>query len=715
MKSLESERRKIDQEVEYISLALRVRDGVEKAASAMNGRRYADAASNVRDVNAILKNPQGGKVMEIAGESVIKTHQRTEEVLKRGISVAYESAVQHSDLASLSELTPLLGMVDMADFGVRLYLNYSKTQLEKEMNLDAAPAPLEEELEVEEGMSRAAMRRKAEEEARRQQNQTTPQKLAKIYNAGVTYLRHHLPMVAYSLGEADGDAALVQLVNVEVESRVVDILRDSVARQELALTVRRADHVAAKIEERYTAGGEGLNVEDSALGNILMGLGGDTLGGVSVDISKKRHASLQNDCGFVLEVGNLGDVDAALEEWALMLQHTESYDRFLRHAVDEVTKARKIRSDQKRERKRQIKEAEAAKKRDADETVIASPRESLSGFGSSDNIQEENGPLPAIEIMPAHTQLNEIAAEIGGYYSSLERCLLLAGMQRAFISSHFPDDKTFAAVATNSSYGAGSKALQTTLVEECLYAARRSTLRAFATGHTGTASAAANACVDVLGRILLEVLAHRAMIGASLLKPGEGLVAGQHGLGQAALSFAKSTAGKGFRGVQGAAALAGASKGIIGDEETEEALKLRIMLGCARACANLNDLEIVADYTKKLEGHFLKEIDAGYPRGHETEQLRMCIKGLDAVVDLFLQASKRSIEHLLSTFLPRVRQIVNDAVGHEGGSTTATASNFLGSPVLSGPATTASTCLNYDLDDKAFELTQIGEGYMGHM
>jgi len=716
MKSLESERRKIDQEVEYISLALRVRDGVEKAASAMNGRRYADAASNVRDVNAILKTPQGSKVMEIAGESVIKTHQRTEEVLKRGISVAYESAVQHSDLASLSELTPLLGMVDMADLGVRLYLKYSKTQLEKEMNLDVRPAPLEEELKVEEGMSRAAMRRRAEEEARRQQNQTTPQKLAKIYNAGVTYLRHHLPMVAYSLGEADGDAALVQLVNVEVESRVVDLLRASVAEKELALTVRRADHVAAKIEERYTTGGEGLGAEDSALGNILMGLGADTtLGSVSVDISKKRLASLKNDCGFALEVGNLGDVDAALEEWALMLQHTESYERFLRHAVDEVTKARKLRFQQKREAKRHMKEAEEAKKHDADETIIASPRKSLSGSGSRDNIQEDNDSLPALEIMPAHTQLNEIAAEIGGYYSSLERCLLLAGMQRAFISSHFPDDKTFTAVSTNSSYGAGSKALQTTLVEECLYAARRSTLRAFATGHTGTASAAANACVDVLGRILLEVLSHRAEIGSSLLKPGEGLVAGQHGLGQAALSFAKSTAGKGFRGVQGAAALAGASKGIVGDEETEEALKTRTMLGCARACANLNDLEIVADYTKKLEDHFLKEIDAGYPRGHETEQLRMCIKGLDVVVDSFMQASKRSIEHLLSTLLPRVRQIVNDAVGHEGGTTTTAASNFLGSPVLSVPTTAASTCLNYDLDDKAFELTQISEGYMGHM
>jgi hypothetical protein len=120
-----------------------------------------------------------------------------------------------------------------------------------------------------------------------------------------------------------------------------------------------------------------------------------------------------------------------------------------------------------------------------------------------------------IEVLPPHTALNEVASEIGGYYVSLERCLLMAGMQRAFIQANFPDDMSYtpavvvgmmignttSAAVSNTYYsssmggGAGSRALQTNLVEECLFAARRSTLRAFATGHTGTASAAANICV----------------------------------------------------------------------------------------------------------------------------------------------------------------------------------------------------------------------------
>ena len=212
------------------------------------------------------------------------------------------------------------------------------------------------------------------------------------------------------------------------------------------------------------------------------------------------------------------------------------------------------------------------------------------------------------------------------------------------------------------------------------------------------------------------MLSHRAELGSSLLKPGDGLLAGQHGLGQAALSFAKSTAGKGLRGVQGAAVRAGASKGLVGDEETAAALRMRTMIGVARAAANFNDLEVVADYTKRLETHFLKEIDADYPRGHDTEQLKMCIKGLGGVVESFSQTSDRSMERLVSAIMPRVRQIVNDAVGQEGGGTTATASNFLGSPVLTGGATSvAMNHLDYNLDDQAFELAQISESCMSRM
>ena len=48
-----------------------------------------------------------------------------------------------------------------------------------------------------------------------------------------------------------------------------------------------------------------------------------------------------------------------------------------------------------------------------------------------------------IEVLTPHTALNEVASEIGGYYVSLERCLLMAGMQRAFIQANFPDDISY--------------------------------------------------------------------------------------------------------------------------------------------------------------------------------------------------------------------------------------------------------------------------------
>ena len=54
-------------------------------------------------------------------------------------------------------------------------------------------------------------------------------------------------MVAYALGEADGDAALVQLVHVEAEKRAVDIMRDYMSEKQLNLTVNPPLH-------RYASG-----------------------------------------------------------------------------------------------------------------------------------------------------------------------------------------------------------------------------------------------------------------------------------------------------------------------------------------------------------------------------------------------------------------------------------------------------------------------------
>lgn len=712
MRQLESHRQRLDDEATDIDHALRIREGCQRGGDSLMGRRYADAARAVSDVNLILKECTKN-ALQLAGDEALEAHSKTKEVTKRAIGERYETAVAHGDVAQLSELTPLLGMLDMGELGVRLYLQYSQSVLSKEMSLDVEEVTVDmANVERAEGMSRAAMRRRAEEEQQLRRNMSVPMKLARIYNAAVTHLRHHLPMVAYALGEADGDAALVQLVHVEAEKRAVDIMRDYMSERQLNLTVRRADSVGKKIEDRYIGGGFSVRDDEINIANVLgfagdaLGSGGGGGGGGTVDIATKRAAAQRDDCGFQIEVGNLADVDAALEEWALVMQHTESYERFIRHAVNEVIKARKLRREQQLEEKNRLKELEEAKNHDHGSELSRTKKSGANDDADADQHQEK------VEILPPHTALNEVAAEIGGSYSALERSLLLAGMQRAFIHANYPDDSTFSPVvlggSSHSMYGAGSRALQTNLVEECLFAARRSTLRAFATGHTGTASAAANGCVDILGRLLLDVLVRRAELGVSLLKPGEGLLDGQSGLGQAALSFAKSTAGKGLRGVHGAAGRTGHR---VGDDE----LRMKTMLGVARAAANFNDLEVVADYTKRLEGNFLKEIDSGFPRGHDTEQLRMCIKGLGGVVESFTQASGRSMEQLISTLLPQVRQIVGDAVGQESGGTSAAASNFLGSPVLAGGATAAPSALNYELDDEAFELSQISEGFVVRM
>jgi len=131
----------------------------------------------------------------------------------------------------------------------------------------------------------------------------------------------------------------------------------------------------------------------------------------------------------------------------------------------------------------------------------------------------------------------------------------------------------------------------------------------------------------------------------------------------------------------------------------------------ARACAAYNDLEVAMDYTKTLEQQFLDEIDTSYPPDNTmTEQLRMCIKSLSPVTESFKVASNRSIESLVNHILAKVRNIVNDAVGQD-----ATGTSFMSSSVMGGTATAPTIRMNYNLDDDAYEMAQVSEGYMGRL
>jgi len=724
MRQLEDQRYVYETEATDVSNALKLREYSNLASSALSAQRYKEAALNVQSFRNILSS---NRAKEWAGKSTLRQFARTEDVLQRVIMEKYEQAVGRGDLNGLSELTPLLGTLHLASDGVALYLKYSRDALFQAMEVQPVKSVENNSDLATEGQGKRLTRRQQQELQQQQQQQMALaeenkicSRLARIFNAGVTHLRHHLPMVASSLGDADGDAALVQLVYLEVEKRANQYWKEFANDKKLSSLESKASRVTTRIEEKYV-NGLGMNMdEEEENDDVLEGEGmlgnsnshNSSSGNLSSGLTLSYYDDEENDCGFNAALGSLADLDQVMDETALALQHTESYERFIRHAVDQVIKARELRMIKKRNEQKWKQEQLLDKDRDDNKNNDENPVEEV-----EEKMDYEEA---AIKILPTHTELNETVAEIGGYYSGLERSLLLASMQRAFLSAETSADSDPGKYSPmgimvesvpgdnrngiSSSQSLARNPLQTSVVEECLYAAQRSTMRAFATGHSGTACAAANFCSDSLGRVLLEVLIRRAEDSTASLKPGEGLLEGNGGLGQAALSVINS----------------GQKRLKMAGKKTEEKntdldsveMKRKIYVGIAHACAHYNDMEVAAAYTQRLENQFLEEIDSTFPPGNMTEQLRMCVKSLTPVHESFQNASKRCIEQLVIQILPRVRSITNDAVGQEGTATT----SFMKTSVIGRDAGNASTVkMNYDLDDEAYELSQISEGYMNKM
>lgn len=662
----------------------------------MGAQLYADAARAVNEYGSVNASK---RAIVIAGPHAVRAHDRTVDVLQRTILERFENAVQTGDLKELSNLTPLLGLLNMADKGVGLYLKFAQENLSIVMNAgleqdeQVENAQKMEQAEIDAGMviSRAEARRREGKEV-----VTACTKLAKIYNAAVTFLRHHLPMVAYSLGQAEGDAALVQLIHAEVERRATDVIRQYIIVKKLSKLGMRSSGVANAIEEKYLSG-DGMQYDQKDLFDLDSSItSGGNIGSTTED--KKNVLELMDDCGFKADLGSFVHVNASLDELALLLQHTESYERFIRHAVDEVNKARKLRKEQMwKERKAKWMQELENEGKDVTIEEAAKFDEQMKQFDKNQRVQD---------VLPHQTQLNDIVVETGGYYSGLERTFLLGSLQRALQSVNISDNRSYSPITilppNRPLNAAGCNALQTSVVEECLYAAQRSTLRAFATGQSATASAASNFCADILGRFLLEVLVHRADSGTLMLKPGDGLLPGQSGLGQAALTM-MSSAQKGLSKAT--------TKGlIVGNSQAEERVlvRQRIQEGIAMSCAKLNDLEVAIDYTMRLEKKLLQEVSTTFPPGKkETEQLNACIKSLAGAQESFQSASNEAIDHLASTLMPRVRSIVNESVGQDNTTTT----GFMGGGTVPG----TSVRMNYHLDDEAYEMAQLSEGYISRL
>jgi hypothetical protein len=631
IKLLESEKRDLEEHAQDVETALILRKSSDLASQSLSAQKYQAAAQAICDYTQQKQwNRLTERAQAYAGEYTVTQLESTQTALRTTLLEQYQVAVQESNLMQLGQLTPLVQMVQMESQAVTLYVRFLKGLLVKDLQQAAT----------------------VDDNPAAKQQQTLPPfvPMARVYNCAVTALRHHLPMVSHCLYRADGDAAVIQLIHLQVEQAVTPLFQAYMDSRQLNSCASNSQRIYGLMEERYS----GLASEDDEM----------------------------DDCGFAQEVGSLSDVDSAMEEAALLLQHAESYTRFILHTCREVNKARELRHKQGQDEHRMDRER----------------KEWATGMSSAPSLaQEEDEEYQPLEILQAPTQLHQVVAEVGGYYSVIERCLLLASMHRAF-SIPEDDPRQYSPLGERANnHGVATRALQTSIVETCLYAARRGTQRAFATGHTGTASAVANFCADCLRGVLVEVLSRRAEdSGVSMLKPGDGLLPGSAGIFNASNLIRQGQT---------------VSHAVGGVKVGEATRRQEIEQGISWACATLNDLDVAAHHTQDLEKILSQAVERGFPPNtHDTEQLLMCVKSLSPVTEVFKMASNNAMDSLVSVLKPRIRAIVSDAVGADGSS----AAGF--SVMGTGKATDRHTVrMNYNLNEEAYQLLEVSEGYISRL
>lgn len=725
LRALETQRRLTDSCVKDVHSALQLRSLSELASNSLKIRDYSEAARAISEYEHMCAKE---RALKIAGPHSKQNYERSRNMLRCFVLKMYKTASEDKNLEKLSQLTPLLGMIHLVHHGMAMYLTYSQSILSETID-----DSLQNNGDIVSDKNDSTLKFVQSEDKTKIPNELVSvsgnicTKLAKIYNAAVTHLRHHLPMVAYSLGDVDCDTALVQLVHGEVEKWTTTLIKKFIVDKKLGMLQLRVDNIA---KDQYANEADG-SVNVGGLG-IFVDNGADFF--TDMKRQSNGHGLLKADDNcFVSRTNLLVDIETCVEELALLLQHTESYDRFIQHAVDEVNCARELRKERLENKHVNIFQSGL----DKCNVNSHSGDKSKKDLTITKSSTEKNISLSRDrDVIPPQSQFEGIIAEIAGYYSGLERGLLFAGMRRAFDLMKSSDDgRNYLPVSlpinkslpggfegnNNSSHLSrfiGRVSLQTRLVENCLYIIQRSTLRAFAIGNSGTAAALANVCADALGRVLQDGLSRRADDAITSLRPGDGLFPGSvGGVGRAALDIMSSAQ----KGITKAARKSSGSVGTTDDinvRESPEDIQQHILTGIARACSALNDLEVATDFTRRLETKLTQEIITSYsPRRKETEQLRLCVRLLTPVSDSLSVASKRAIDGLISILMTRLRSAVSETVGLDVSTTSAVAGSF-GAAVMGGVGVATgglSMRMNYYLDDQAYKLSQIGEGYMGRL
>eukprot|EP01084_Bolivina_argentea_P314057 543944_1 len=504
---------------------------------------------------------RGIDVGTLVGLPEMKQMKGVEESLATTVINAFTLATMSGaeDEAAIHQLLPMIGTMNLAGQALEVYLTFVRSE---------AVVEIAKALEESPSASSAAVH------------------LSNIFNAAARLVQRQLPMVVKGLSDVHGGLAFVHEVYRCTTTDAVTVIQKHIAGdllQELIREIKQQQSETLSNKIKQQKGG----TSDWSSST-----------GVGIDTSLKQF---------------LAACDVELDELALLLQHSESFMRFIYEAAEESEEYTRKREEIERENHGIVH--------------VSTP--------NSTSLEEQQTPSAKRVPVFERTSLDELTAEVSTLYTQLELFVLQAGINKAIEIDEILDGLNIS-----------------TCPEDAFFVARRCAHRGLVTGHSGTSSAVINHICNVLLKDLLRYINTRISTTVNTLPIGSmklDAVVKQFGqLDFSDLSSLKDQM-QGMRKND-----ASPPVGEVAPSSTN---------GRYSCLVYINDLESCRGFAERLREELLHSVPEMFQPGHGTDLLLSCLVEMNGVEDAFLSSRTLSLEEVLAKWRPVLKGMVTSSLG----------------------------------------------------
>ncbi|KAE9013941.1 hypothetical protein PR002_g14372 [Phytophthora rubi] len=608
--------------LEQSAQLLTLRNALAGIRRAMQQQRYPEAATFLQT----LKNIEEQMPLDVADKLRVDT---IENDLKGVIEGAFDEGLRASDNRKVQTYAPLFKAVgrDYEEHGLVMLLEHVQKTLEESLKRDRDPRV---------GVF---------------STQELITHLAEVFNQVAQEAQQHTGLIAQCFERVHGPNRFVAKLYTLGEQSAVAVLN--------AYMMQR------KFHDRI-ANGE---------------LPGSPISTAPLSPSNRSGSNrgMQSAPGSPRDDG-VAVMNEQLNEMALVIQHTQTYERFMRSRV--------VLEDEEGDG-------------ESDNEATGTGKGDTSGHGN-----ERNAVLPPIQ----ESELGKTVQELAGFYCFFENALLNQAARKAFQweELHFSSgDGSSGDIAMGGADGDDGLVCFpiSSAIDEVFYVARNSGLRALATGHVDCAAGVLNMINTVLRDVVGDTMRSRIrhMITSAKLDSSAS--------GDAASILAASSAQLRDQMQQQFAKLS-KTVGPVGGVNAGEAVGQTPEQRKEHAPdVVLNSLEVTSGYIAQLKGEFEHELPEAFPE--VPQHIMTCLNALeDASAELkqLLLASRKKLLKLLE---PKIASYLNSLLSPSSSASSAASALAASANALSSSGSSSSrrSGVQYELTEAMFTFNEANDPF----